>query len=291
MTIIYQTTEDDADDTVVPRFNSAGGNGENLIFIKEDEKSLSFGDDRIAEAIEKYHAKLLILDPMSSYIGENCSMNNANETRAEFNHLIAVAKNTGCAIVIIAHMNKMRDTNPLYRTNGSIDIAGAARSILAITRTPNKEAPAERYMVQVKSNLAPTGSAILFEVAEKGVDFISEMEMTAEEAFQSLAPKMGRPNDKEIKAKEFLLEMLKEQESLMKELRTMLPEAAESFSSERIVCLCHVVDLWACIVALFEAPTPLSISKLRRLAASDMPLILLSSEIMEKESDFRVIEL
>ena len=128
-------------DTVVPRFNSAGGNGENLIFIKEDEKSLSFGDNRIREAIEMYHAKLLILDPMSSYIGESCSMNNANETRAEFNHLIAVAKDTGCAIVIIAHMNKMRDTNPLYRTNGSIDIAGAARSILAITRTPNKEVP------------------------------------------------------------------------------------------------------------------------------------------------------
>ena len=208
MTIIYQTTEDDADDTVVPRFNSAGGDGENLIFIKEDEKSLSFGDNRIAEAIERYHAKLLILDPMSSYIGENCSMNNANETRAEFNHLIAVAKNTGCAIVIIAHMNKMKDNNPLYRTNGSIDIAGAARSILAITRTPNKEAPAERYLVQIKSNLAPTGSAILFEVAEKGVNFISEMEMTAEEAFLSLAPQIGRPNEKEMKAKSFLIEML-----------------------------------------------------------------------------------
>ena len=79
---------------------------------------------------KKYHARLLILDPMSSYIGENCSMNNANETRAEFNHLIAVAKDTGCAIVIIAHMNEMRDTNPLYRTNGSIDIAGAARRFL-----------------------------------------------------------------------------------------------------------------------------------------------------------------
>ena len=33
MTIIYQTTEDDADDTVVPRFNSASGDGENLISI------------------------------------------------------------------------------------------------------------------------------------------------------------------------------------------------------------------------------------------------------------------
>ena len=82
-------------------------------------------------------------------------MNNANETRTEFNHLITVVKDTGCAIVIIAHMNKMKDNNPLYRTKGSIDIAGAARSILAITRTPNKEAPAERYLVQIKSNLAP----------------------------------------------------------------------------------------------------------------------------------------
>ena len=145
MTVIYQTTEDDADDTVVPRFNSAGGDGDRLIFIKEDEKSLTFGDNRISEAVEKYHAKLLILDPMSSYIGDTCSMNNANETRAEFNHLIAVAKDTGCTIVITAHMNKAKDTSPLYRTNGSIDIAGAARSILAVTRTANKQNPAERY--------------------------------------------------------------------------------------------------------------------------------------------------
>ena len=208
MTIIYQTTEDDADDTVVPRFNSAGGNGENLIFIKEDEKSLSFGDNRIREAIEMYHAKLLILDPMSSYIGESCSMNNANETRAEFNHLIAVAKDTGCAIVIIAHMNKMRDTNPLYRTNGSIDIAGAARSILAITRTANSANPAERYLVQVKSNLAPMGSAILFEVADKGVNFLDELEMTAEDAFAATAPRMGRPNDREEAATAFIRSLL-----------------------------------------------------------------------------------
>lgn len=76
---------------LLPRFNSAGGGGDRLIFIKEDEKSLTFGDDRIREAVEKYHAKLLILDPMSSYIGDTCSMNNANETRAEFNHLIAGA--------------------------------------------------------------------------------------------------------------------------------------------------------------------------------------------------------
>lgn len=208
VTIIYQTTEDDADDTVVPRFNAAGGDGERLVFIKEDVKRLTFGDDRIREAVEQCDAKLLILDPMSSYIGDDCSMNNANETRAEFNHLIAVAKDTGCAIVIIAHMNKAKDTSPLYRTNGSIDIAGAARSILAITRTANSANPAERYLVQVKSNLAPMGSAILFEVADKGVNFLDELEMTAEDAFAATAPRMGRPNDREEAATAFIRSLL-----------------------------------------------------------------------------------
>lgn len=208
MTVIYQTTEDDADDTVVPRFISAGGDCDKLIFIQEDLKSLSFGDERIKKTIEKYVAKLLILDPMSSYIGEACSMNNANKTRAEFNHLISVAKETRCAIVIIAHMNKMKDTSPLYRTNGSIDIAGAARSILAVTRTPNKENPAERYLVQVKSNLAPTGNTIVFEVSENGVNFNDEIELSAEDAFSAFAPRMGRPNEKIESAVAFLKELL-----------------------------------------------------------------------------------
>ena len=79
--------------------------------------------------------------------------------------------------------------------------------------------------MQVKSNLAPTGSAILFEVSEKGVDFISEMEMTAEEAFQSFAPKIGRPNDKEVKAKAFLIEMLKDGEMLSSDCEEKLEAA------------------------------------------------------------------
>lgn len=193
MTVIYQTTEDDADDTVVPRFIASGGNRDNLIFIKENEKHLTFGDDRLQQAIERYNVKLLILDPLSSYIGEDCSMNDANKTRTELNYLIKIGQETGCAIVVVAHMNKNRDTSPLYRTNGSIDIAAAARSILAVARTQNKENLSEWYMVQVKSNLAPTGNAIVFEVTDKGVNFHDEIELTADEAFSLFAPKLGRP--------------------------------------------------------------------------------------------------
>ncbi len=207
MTVIYQTTEDDAGDTVVPRFLSAGGDMEKLVFIREDKKNLSFGDERIREAIIKYKARLLILDPMTSYLGRNCSMNMANEVRSEFNHLIRVSAETGCAIVIIAHMNKMEGINPMYRTTGSIDIAGAVRSILAITRTESDN-PRERYMVQVKSNLAPLGTAILFEITDQGVLFLRELRLTAREAFAMLAPAMGRPSEKCDSALNFISEML-----------------------------------------------------------------------------------
>ena len=63
-------------------------------------------------------------------------------------------------------------------------------------------------MVQVKSNLAPTGSAILFEVADKGVNFLDELEMTAEDAFAATAPRMGRPNDREEAATAFIRSLL-----------------------------------------------------------------------------------
>ena len=210
MNVIYQTTEDDADDTVVPRFIASDGDRERLIFISENKKNLTFGDNRIRAAVEKFGAGLLILDPLSSYIGDGCSLNAANETRAEFNHLISVARDTGCAIVIIAHMNKMKETSPLYRTSGSIDIAGAARSILAIARTSNDDKPDERVMVQVKSNLAPTGSAILFEVNENGIDFIDEIELTAEQALSALIPKQGRPSERMDAAVTLIKELLKD---------------------------------------------------------------------------------
>ena len=49
--------------------------------------------------------------------------------------------------------------------------------------------------------------------------------MTAEEAFQSLAPKIGRPNDKEVKAKAFLIEMLKDGEMLSSDCEEKLEAA------------------------------------------------------------------
>ncbi len=96
MCVIYQTTEDDADDTIVPRSMRADGDREKLIIINEKEAPISFDDARIEEAIKATGAKLLILYPLASYIGD-CQLNAANEVRPRFNHLIRIAQETNAA--------------------------------------------------------------------------------------------------------------------------------------------------------------------------------------------------
>lgn len=208
MTVIYQTTEDDADDTVVPRFMTAGGNRDRLIFIKEDESPLTFADARIGTVIRETGAKLLILDPLSSYIGK-CSLNAANEVRPQFNHLIRAAKSTGCAIVVVDHMNKMQGQSVIFRTVGSIDVVGAVRSV--ITVVPDPDDKDKRYMVMSKSNLAPMGSAISFTLGEEGVTFLEELDTTADELLNRLSGfSPGRPDEKLQEAMDFISVMLAE---------------------------------------------------------------------------------
>ena len=203
--VIYQTSEDDADDTVVPRFLKAGGNPDYLTFIDESDKAITFADERIAEAIKEKDAKLLILDPLSSYIGD-CSLNQANEVRPRFNYLIRTARENDCAIVIVDHMNKSSQSKAIYRTPGSIDVVGAARSSLIIGR--DSEEDDKRILVQQKANLAPTGHAISFSISEDGIVFLEEMRMTADELLAGEIAQRGRPAVKMEEAIGLMMDML-----------------------------------------------------------------------------------
>jgi RNA polymerase sigma factor (sigma-70 family) len=66
MNVIYQTTEDDAEDTVVPRFIKANGDRDRLLFINEKDKPIFFDDDRIEAAIRGYRSK--DADPRSAFL-------------------------------------------------------------------------------------------------------------------------------------------------------------------------------------------------------------------------------
>ena len=207
ITVLYQSTEDDYDDTIVPRFIKAGGIRDRLAFIDESEYPLTFDDDRILEGIKQTGAKLLVLDPLASYIGD-CSLNASNEVRQKFNALINAARETDCAIVVVNHMNKMPGLKAIYRTPGSIDVAGAVRSILLLARDPDEED--KRYLVQTKMNLASKGDALEFRIEDDGIKFTGITDKTADEILrkQDFVSGIGRPDVKLQEAKEVIEELL-----------------------------------------------------------------------------------
>lgn len=132
----------------------------------------------------------MILDPLSAYTGPTVSMNQANEVRGAFRSLYAMAQRTKCAVLIVAHMNKMSGISALYRTSGSIDIAGAVRSILTVTRY--QRSPTQRVLVPVKSNLAAAGPALLFELSDH-VEWLRQLDEDAESLESNLYRGPGRP--------------------------------------------------------------------------------------------------
>ena len=157
LTVLYQTAEDGLGDTIKPRLLESKADMQKIYTIDETDFPLSMLDHRIGEAIEKTHAQLMILDPMQAYLGEKVDMNRANEVRTVMKGLTKVANQTGCAIVLVGHLNKSQTANSAQRGLGSMDFRAAARSVLLVGRLKNDRNI--RVMVHDKSSLAPEGNS------------------------------------------------------------------------------------------------------------------------------------
>lgn len=220
-TVIYQTAEDGLSDTIKPRLEGAGADCTRVIVIDEDEQPLTLSDERLEQAIIRTQAKLLILDPLQAYLGGSVDMHRANEIRPLFKALAGVAERTGCAIVIIGHMNKMNGTKGLYRGLGSIDIAAAVRSILLVGRDKVNENV--RVMAHLKSSLAPEGCPIAFELdKETGFRWVGEYDISVDDILGGI--RQEREPTKKMKAISLITEMLRDGDVPCKEVYARLKE-------------------------------------------------------------------
>lgn len=150
--VIYQTAEDGLADTVKPRLEAANADCSRISIIDESDKSVSMTDDRIEEAIKRENAKLCIFDPIQAYLGGDTDMNRANEAREMTKKLGSIAERTGCAIVLIGHMNKGSGAKAAYRGMGSIDFFAVARSVMLIylTEKERKKKDIEKRKVSMQ---------------------------------------------------------------------------------------------------------------------------------------------
>ena len=185
--VIYQTAEDGLGDTVKPRLIEAGADLDRVLIIDDSEVQLTLSDERIEKAIVENNARLVIIDPIQAYLGADVDMNRANEVRPIFMRLGQVAQRTGCAILLIGHLNKAAGMQSLQRGLGSIDIAAAVRSVMFIGKL--KHNPTMRILTHEKSSLAPPGASLAFSLGDEGgFRWVGEYDITADEMLSGIEP-------------------------------------------------------------------------------------------------------
>ena len=185
--VIYQTAEDGLGDTVKPRLIEAGADLNRVLVIDDSDVQLTLSDERIEKAIVENNARLVIIDPIQAYLGSDVDMNRANEVRPIFMRLGQVAQRTGCAILLIGHLNKAAGMQSLQRGLGSIDIAAAVRSVMFIGKL--KHDPTMRILTHEKSSLAPPGVSLAFSLGDEGgFRWVGEYDITADEMLSGIEP-------------------------------------------------------------------------------------------------------
>ena len=185
--VIYQTAEDGLGDTVKPCLIEAGADLDRVLVIDDSDVQLTLSDERIEKAIIENNARLVIIDPIQAYLGADVDMNRANEVRPIFMRLGQVAQRTGCAILLIGHLNKAAGMQSLQRGLGSIDIAAAVRSVMFIGKL--KHDPSMRILTHEKSSLAPPGMSLAFSLGDEGgFRWVGEYDITADEMLSGIEP-------------------------------------------------------------------------------------------------------
>ena len=204
--IIYQTAEDGLSDTIKPRLEDAGADCSKILVIDDSEHPLSMQDYRIEQALELTHAKLLILDPIQAFLGEKVDINRANETKEITKKIGDLAQRTGCAVILIGHMNKGSGAKAAYRGIGSIDFFAIARSVLLVGRVPDD--PSVRAVAHIKNNLAPEGDTVAFKLSENGFEWLGHYDISADELLSGVSS-----GDKKIKAENLLKSLLNDNQT------------------------------------------------------------------------------
>lgn len=174
--VLMMNAEDDPARTLRPRLEAAGADLNRVHCLRtmqcavhtEDERPVSLPMDlpAVEAVIREHDVALAVLDPFVAYLDGKLSMNNDADVRRCLGQVAAVAEATGCAFVLVRHLNKKSGLNAVYRGGGSIGITGAARAVFMVGVDPADESG--RIFACVKSNLAPEPASLRFSIEAHG---------------------------------------------------------------------------------------------------------------------------
>ena len=108
--------------------------------------------------------QLIIVDPITAYLGETDSHNNA-EIRGLLMPLAALAAKYHVAIIGVSHLNKSQG-NAMYRTMGSLGMIAASRGAWLVTKDQDNDQ--RRLFLPLKNNLGPDHGGLAYHIEGNG---------------------------------------------------------------------------------------------------------------------------
>jgi putative DNA primase/helicase len=171
--VVILSAEDDPEDTIRPRLEAAQANLDNVFILDAIRVERQEGDGKrgfdlthdIARLGALLHslgdAALVIIDPITAYLGDADSHKNA-EVRALLAPLSEMASALRVAVIAVSHLTKSSGMDALLRVQGSIGFAAAARAVWGVAK--DKDNPQRRLFMPLKNNLGTDTNGFAYSV-------------------------------------------------------------------------------------------------------------------------------
>ena len=237
-TTLLLNAEDDPADTVRPRAGAAGADLSRVMIAGSPSGAdplpqLPDCVPALMRLITQHAADLLVIDPMMAFLPPRAWASSDQRVRQALAPLAGVAADTGCAVLLVRHLNKSAGPNAVYRGSGSMGILGAARTGLLLA--PHPDDPDLRVLAMTKTNLGPPAPSLGFRLSagEAGatVQWAGPIDLTADELCGGQARQAARrPRER---AADFLRDALANGPRPASELEKLAAAAGISWGTVR----------------------------------------------------------
>ena len=215
--VVILSAEDDVEDTIVPRLEDCGGDKTFVHFIRGTKKGRMFN---LAQDLDRLRAylqakggvRLIIIDPISAYIGTGSKVDSHKDTdvRGILSPVVMLAKEFDVTIIGIMHLNKSQDLGAVYRVSGSMAFVAQARAVWLMTQEDREgEDTTLRYLSLVKANNSEVRDGLVWRVQNGRPEFF-EPGVQPPSIKDQLGPRPPERSSKLDEALRWLKDLLKD---------------------------------------------------------------------------------
>jgi len=225
--VLFFAAEDDPADTIRPRLDAAGADSGRVYYCRNvDLTEIESRIDRVPDC------RLVVIDPIGSYLGRCVDAYRENEVRAVLEPLAEIARRRSIAVILVAHTRKAWASFADDSVLGSRAFVGLARAVWHVTKDPHDRT--RRLFLPGKSNLSRETSGLAFWIAPDParVQWLGPVELQADDLAVEESIR-GRKPEARNAAVDWLQTLLREKPMSVQKIRKAAQKAGFSWATVR----------------------------------------------------------